>query len=128
MSFSPGDLPNPGIKFLSLVSPTLAGGFFTTSTIWEALLFVVTWKASICVSILIFFFWIANNHLVQNSEDTQEYTVRFPTPAATSPLQRLPLSSVFCVFLVFFTSSVLKSSLAILKELPQSCLGLRGYG
>ena len=40
MPFSPGDLPNPGIKLASLASPTLAGGFFTTSTIWEALLFV----------------------------------------------------------------------------------------
>ena len=27
---SPGDLPNPGIKPTSLVSPALAGGFFTT--------------------------------------------------------------------------------------------------
>ena len=27
---SPGDLPNPGIKPMSLVSPELAGGFFTT--------------------------------------------------------------------------------------------------
>ena len=26
----PGDLPNPGIKFASLGSPALAGGFFTT--------------------------------------------------------------------------------------------------
>ena len=29
-------LPNPGIKRTSLLSPTLAGGFFTTSTTWEA--------------------------------------------------------------------------------------------
>ena len=28
-------LPNPGIKRTSLLSPTLAGGFFTTSTTWE---------------------------------------------------------------------------------------------
>ena len=28
---SPGDLPNPGIKPMSLLSPELAGGFFTTS-------------------------------------------------------------------------------------------------
>jgi len=28
---SPGDLPNTGIKLLSLTSPALAGGFFTTS-------------------------------------------------------------------------------------------------
>ena len=28
---SPGDLPDPGIEPASLVSPALAGGFFTTS-------------------------------------------------------------------------------------------------
>ena len=26
----PGDLPDPGIELTSLVSPALAGGFFTT--------------------------------------------------------------------------------------------------
>ena len=26
----PGDLPYPGVELMSLVSPTLAGGFFTT--------------------------------------------------------------------------------------------------
>ena len=30
---SPGDLPNPGIKPTSLMSPALAGRFFTTSVI-----------------------------------------------------------------------------------------------
>ena len=33
---SPGDLPNPEIKLMSLMSPALAGGFFTTSTTCEA--------------------------------------------------------------------------------------------
>ena len=33
---SPGDLPDPGIEFASLMSPTLSGGFFTTSANWEA--------------------------------------------------------------------------------------------
>ena len=33
----PGDLPDPGIKPMSLMSPALAGGFFTTSTTWEVL-------------------------------------------------------------------------------------------
>ena len=33
----PGDLPHPGIKPTSLVSPSLAGGFLTTKTTWEAL-------------------------------------------------------------------------------------------
>ena len=31
----PGDLPNPGIEPMSLMSPALAGGYFTTSTTWE---------------------------------------------------------------------------------------------
>ena len=33
----PGDLLNPGIKPTSFTSPSLAGEFFTSSTIWEAL-------------------------------------------------------------------------------------------
>ena len=32
----PGDLPNPGIEPASLMSPALAGVFFTTSVTWEA--------------------------------------------------------------------------------------------
>ena len=30
------DLPDPGIKPQSLMSPALGGGFFTTRTTWEA--------------------------------------------------------------------------------------------
>ena len=33
---TPGDLPDPGIETASLSSPTLAGGFFTTTATWEA--------------------------------------------------------------------------------------------
>ena len=33
---SPEDLPDMGIKSKSPESPALAGGFFTTSAIWEA--------------------------------------------------------------------------------------------
>ena len=36
-SYPPGDLPDPGIKLPSLMSPAMASGFFTTSTTWEAL-------------------------------------------------------------------------------------------
>ena len=32
----PGDLPNPGNELMSLIPPVLAGGFFTTSSTWEA--------------------------------------------------------------------------------------------
>ena len=32
---TPGDLPNPGIKPLSLTSPALASGFYITSTVCD---------------------------------------------------------------------------------------------
>ena len=32
---SPGDLPDPMIETMSLMSPALAGRFFTTSTTWK---------------------------------------------------------------------------------------------
>ena len=34
----PGDLPDPGIKPMSLMSAALVGVFFTTSPTWEAIL------------------------------------------------------------------------------------------
>ena len=33
----PGSLPDPEVESLSLMSPALAGGFFTARTTWEAL-------------------------------------------------------------------------------------------
>ena len=36
----PGDLPDLEIEPLSLMSPALASGFFTTSTPWEALIHI----------------------------------------------------------------------------------------
>ena len=42
ISYSGGDLPDPGIEPASLVSPALAGEFFTTSATWEA------WAQSRC--------------------------------------------------------------------------------
>ena len=42
----PGDLPDPRIKLRSLTSPTLVGGFFTTSHSWDA----------ICVCIYIYIY------------------------------------------------------------------------
>jgi len=38
---SPEALPDPRIEAVSLTSPALAGGFFTTSATWEALFFSV---------------------------------------------------------------------------------------
>ena len=38
LPFPPGDLSHPGIEPTSIMSPALAGGFFTISTTWEALM------------------------------------------------------------------------------------------
>ena len=35
---SPGDLSNPGIERASLLSPAMAGGFFTSRATWAPLL------------------------------------------------------------------------------------------
>ena len=40
----PGDLCNPGTEPSSLMSPALAGGFFTTSTIWEKSAGLESWR------------------------------------------------------------------------------------
>ena len=43
----PGDLPNdPGTGPVSLRPPALAGGFFTTSTTWEAVQGSLRWAQS----------------------------------------------------------------------------------
>ena len=39
-----GDLPHQGIKPVSCLSPALAGGFFTTSATWDALLYELSTK------------------------------------------------------------------------------------
>ena len=36
----PGDLPDPGIELMSLMSPAVAGRFITASATWEAPLYL----------------------------------------------------------------------------------------
>ena len=53
----PGDLPNPKIEPTSLMSPALAGGFFTTSTTWNFICRIFSnWTHQILLVIFIFFF------------------------------------------------------------------------
>ena len=53
----PQDLLNPGIESVSLMSPELAGGFFTASTTWEALHMHTSFKKAFwCAKI------VANTH------------------------------------------------------------------
>ena len=47
----PRDLPNPGTEPTSLKSPALAGGFFTTSAIWEVPLQCEEWTLTYIVDL-----------------------------------------------------------------------------
>ena len=42
---TPEDLPNPRIEPVSVLSPALAGGFFTTSNSWEAKYINIEWMS-----------------------------------------------------------------------------------
>ena len=58
----PGDLPNPGIELLSLISPAFVGRFFTTNA---------TWEAQVSVYLLTFFFFLTEEAInVINSRNT----------------------------------------------------------
>ena len=55
----PGDLPNPGTELMSLLSPALAGGFFTTSATWEAHLAFMLYKYNILpLNLCTYFFFL----------------------------------------------------------------------
>ena len=56
----PGDLPNPGIEPKYPVFPALAGGFFTTSTTWEAFCEYSTdlFYILVLMSISVLFSWV----------------------------------------------------------------------
>ena len=72
----PGDLPDPGIKPVFLMSPALAGRFFTSSAIWDAQFFIkfffliteaLSWSF---VWILFFCFFIFLDTLCLHKTDT----------------------------------------------------------
>ena len=49
---APGDLPDPGIKPVSLGSPVLAGGFFTNCDTWEVVQYAQTYSIILLKNIL----------------------------------------------------------------------------
>ena len=59
----PGDLPNSGIKPVSLRSLALAGGFFTSSTTWEPqTAHTLEWKSSIQGLGCLVQGWVSHHH------------------------------------------------------------------
>ena len=63
----PGDLPEPGIEPMHLLSPALAGGFFTTSATWEARAILgPTYKWYYMVSVFLFLTHFTYNESLQS--------------------------------------------------------------
>ena len=56
----PGDLPDPGIKPMSLMPPALAGRFFSTGATWEALTCTLYRKAAVIHTVLSWMLWIVS--------------------------------------------------------------------
>ena len=61
----PGYIPDPGIKSLSLMSPALAGRFFTTRAIWKALILSYLLSFSFCLAYcpMPSFFFLSENRV-----------------------------------------------------------------
>ena len=66
---SPGHLPNPGIEPTFLMSPASAGGFFITSTTWEAICRVHNVKYHLSIKLLEKLKW---RNLIQASEAVEQ--------------------------------------------------------
>ena len=66
----PGDLPNPGIEPTSVISPALAGGFFTTSITWIDLLNHCKLWVSICQS--------SNESFIERTDAEAETAILWP--------------------------------------------------
>ena len=80
----PGDLPDPGFEPVSLMSPALAGGFFTTSASWEP----------ICL-----FTGVGCHFLLQCMEVKSESEVAQSCPTLSDPMDcSLPGSSIHGIF------------------------------
>ena len=87
----PRDLPDPGIEPASLMSPELAGRFFTTSTTWKA----HTWDKYINLSIYIvqtLSIWPDDFHNLNQYSDTDQETVHnnFLEAHLTYPFNHYP--------------------------------------
>ena len=83
----PGNLPDPGIKPVSLKSPALAGQLLTTSTTWEAHLAHTRLKNSKCLQGLIPF--------GGSQEESVSWLFNFQLPEAIPISWLVALHSIF---------------------------------
>ena len=105
---TPGDLPNPGIKPTSLISPALAGRFFTTGASWEAHI-----RPCICKNLINRNFnsvelgdQRGSSH-AYNDNKAQQKEERLLSPGETRPLKSHDFGSYSALSSLFLSISVL---------------------
>ena len=118
----PGDLLNPGIKLLSLMSPMLAGGFFTTSATWEA--------PCICMYIYVFYVQIIRvytlNHLVSILPKNTSFS--FPNDSTYNPhTVRNPSLCIIVTCISLHSEAVLVSEFILSSMKSQNILSSREF-
>ena len=87
---SPGDLPKPGVKPVSLTLPASSTGFFTTSSTWE---FPYKYIYSLILTVML---WTGNHYSHSRDEETKKrssYRIPQGHTDIISPRARLALSS-----------------------------------
>ena len=97
----PGGLPDPRITPTSLMSPALAGGFFTTGATWEALVACVSAPASSMLMSSTYVLHVPNSILEMKQERLREVQQLFqghraelgfpPGPLSLGCFARLPV-------------------------------------
>ena len=97
----PEDLSDPGIEPASLMSPALAGGFFTTGATWEALVACVSAPASSMLLSSTYVLHVPNSILEMKQERLREVQQLFqghraelgfpPGPLSLGCFARLPV-------------------------------------
>ena len=96
----PGDLPDPGIEPMSLISPALAGGFSTFSATWEDLFTVLSWFLFFCmlrhcnVQLCVTPWSVARQAPLSMGFSWQEHWSRLPCPPPAH-LPNLEIKPVF---------------------------------
>ena len=104
----PGDLSHPGIELASFMSPALAGRFFTTSAIWEALTTIREGKKIWAeVSILLLHLRI---HELNFGGVSRDYSLGYLFSLILSPLAACQIPLNFNIFSTWQNETVNENS------------------
>ena len=119
----PGDHLNQGIEFLSLMSPILAGGFFTSRATWEA--------PCVYMYIYVFYVQIARvytlNHLVSILPKNISFSFLNASAYSAHTVHSPSLCTSFATCISLHSESVLVSEFILSSMKSQSILSSREF-